>query len=60
MLVMRSYLIASELPDSLVICSGSTLLDGEDAETAIGTDVISALNSGFPPAALVFGDPLKL
>jgi len=60
MLVMRSYLIASELPDCLVICTGSILLDGKDAETAIGVDIICALNSSFPPAAMVFRDPSKL
>ena len=60
MLVMSSYLIASELPDCLAICSGSILLDSKDAETAIGVDIIRALNSGFPPATMVFGDPSKL
>lgn len=60
MLVMSSYLIASELPDCLVICTGSILLDGKDAETAIGTNIINELNSGFPPAAMEFGHPSKL
>ena len=60
MLVMRGYLLAFELPDCPVICSGSILLDGEDAETAVGVDIISAHNSCFPPAAMVLGDPSKL
>ena len=57
MLVMKSYLLASKLPGCPVICSGGMLLDGKDAETAVGVDIISAQNSGFPPAAMVSGDP---
>jgi len=60
MLMMRSYLLAFELPDCPVICSDSILLNGKDAKTAVAVDILSAHNSGFPSAAMVSGDPSEL